>query len=182
MASPPFNVWYLGTYEHEQKKRRSSLHILPLPACLQFEHGGALHPLCIREVRLSRACGMGTPFELVRRLLDDIVTWASTHYPQVCERTTAYGTLDCGSQAPFHPLLSHPLCHTPYSLPPRWYALSNPPKIYPHFTAGVRRISPPQSITHQVISYLDPQMLSPGVWLYTIACGTLRVGSYIHEV
>ena len=35
-----------------------------------FEHGHALRPLCIREVRWLGLCGMGTPFELVRQLAD----------------------------------------------------------------------------------------------------------------
>ena len=53
-------------------------------------------------------------------LLGDTVTLASTQYPQVCERTTAYGTCsECGSQTPFHTLLSHPLYHIPYSIPLR---------------------------------------------------------------
>ena len=47
---------------------------LPLPTRLRFEHGHAFRPLCIKEVRWSGRCGMGTPFELVRHLAD----WGST--------------------------------------------------------------------------------------------------------
>ena len=72
-----FNVH--DTCENEKKKQswfcRYSiasypLFVLPLPTRLRVEHGHALRPLCIREVRWSGRCGMGTPFELVRNLAD----------------------------------------------------------------------------------------------------------------
>ena len=53
-------------------------------------------------------------------------------------------------------------------------------KSHPLYNRGTLYITPPQGFTHRVISYLKPQMLSPGVWLYTVVYGTVRVGSYVY--
>ena len=73
--------------------------VLPLPTRLRFEHGRALRLLCIRKVRWSGRCGMGTPFELVRLLAD----WGFNFRPFWCcfaPCTVIYGPLGYWYQYP----------------------------------------------------------------------------------
>ena len=91
------------------------------------------------------------------------------HMRQMLTNPFYHPASEYGRQTPLQTTVITPILSLPLEYTTPVIRFINP-KTFTHFITRVRRISHPRSITHRLITFWEPRMLSPGVWLYTVSC------------
>ena len=85
------------------------------------------------------------------------------HMRQMLTNPFYHPASEYGRQTPLQTTVITPILSLPLEYTTPVIRFINP-KTFTHFIPRVRRISHPRSITHRLITFWEPRMLSPGVW------------------